>query len=272
MHQITRLATVLGLALMAGPVAVQAQRGMGPRPGGGAGNPVAPLIDMRRELNLTPRQLTQLDSIERALLARNRTVREQMRAGMDSVRPRMRQLTDEQRAAMRARADSFRTQRQQIVRNDSTARAAAIRILTDSQRTQVRVRQAEQRGFARGRAAAGTGPRGFRQGGRGMPGIRNRQPMGQGGRMGAGSGMRPRMGPPAAGMGFGPRFQGRRPQMTGDQVGPMGGGMRRMGPPDGFGPGGAMDRAPRRRQMMGGDVQPEPPVPPVRRPPADSGR
>ena len=64
-------ATVIALA-MTMPVAMQAQRGgggggemgggRGGRMGGGGpgGNPVAPLIDMRRELNLSSRQLTQL--------------------------------------------------------------------------------------------------------------------------------------------------------------------------------------------------------------------
>lgn len=263
-------ATLLGLAMLAAPVAVQAQRGVGPRQGGAVGNPVAPLINMRRDLNLTSRQLTQLDSIERSLLQRNRTLRESLRAGMDSVRPRGRQLTDEQRTALRARADSLRGIRQQIVRNDSTARAAAMRVLSDSQRTQVRIRQAEQRGFAMGRAAAARGERGVRQGFRGQGGPRGRmQPMAPRGRMGAGA-MRPRVGPPGVGMGMGQRFQGRRPPLGDDQPGPAGGGFRRMGPPDGFGPGDGMGMGLRRRGMMGDSTTA--PQPPVRRPPPDSGR
>jgi hypothetical protein len=265
-------ATLVGLALLAVPVAVQSQRGMGPRQGMGVGNPVAPLIEMRRELNLSTRQLVQLDSIERALFERNRTIRERMRSRTDSVRPRMREMTDEQRQTMRARADSMRALRQQVVRNDSTARAAAMRVLTDSQRTRVQVRQAERRGFLQGRAAAGA-RRGFQQGGgRARPGVRPMQPGRPGGRLGGGgAGVRPRGGPPAAGMGFGPRFQGRRPM--GGQPGPMGGGFRRMGPPpDGFGPPAGAEMAPRRRRMMSPDGLPADPVPPVRRPPADSGR
>ena len=57
-------AAVLALAIMT-PVALHAQRGVGGGGRGsvgGGGNPVAPLIDMRRELNLTARQLVQLDS------------------------------------------------------------------------------------------------------------------------------------------------------------------------------------------------------------------
>jgi len=273
-------ATLLGLILLAAPVAVHAQRGAGPRMGGGAGNPVAPLINMRRQLNLSARQLTQLDSIERSLLQRNRAVQERMRAGMDSIRPRGRQLTDEQRTQLRARADSMRTLRQQVMRNDSTARAAAMRVLTDSQRVQVRVRQAEQRGFVRGRATARAG-RGMRPGRGAQQGIRQR--LAPGGRFGA----QGRMGPPAAGQGFRRGLQGRRPPQgngqfgpmggqprlrgqagpMGGQPGPMGGGLRRMGPPDGVGPAEGMGM--RRRGMMADSL---PPVPPVRRPPADSGR
>ncbi len=55
MYAIHRTA-MLALAL-AVPVTLQAQRGMGPRGPRAGGNPVAPIIDMRRELNLTPRQL-----------------------------------------------------------------------------------------------------------------------------------------------------------------------------------------------------------------------
>jgi hypothetical protein len=238
------------------------------------GNPVAPLIDMRRELNLSTRQLTQLDSIERSLLARNRTIRERLQAGRDTnMRPRMRQqMTDSQRTAMRARmtvrSDSMRVVRSEIVRNDSTARAAALRVLTDSQRTQVQLRQAERRGFAAGRAAAQRGQRGFR--GSDRPGVRRQaQPMGPRNRMGMRDGAVVR--PPAGGMGPGQRgFQGQRGLVPGDRPGPMGGGIRRMNP-DGVGPD---DRgfAPRRRGMMRGDLAPADSVPPVRRPPADSGR
>lgn len=285
MYTLRTHATLLGLALLALPVAVQAQRGAGPRVGRGLGNPVAPLIDMRRELNLSARQLTQLDSIERSLLQRNRAVQERMRAGRDSVRPRGRQLTDEQRTQLRAHADSVRTLRQQIVRNDSTARAAAMRVLSDSQRVRVQVRQAQRRGFAQGRATAGA--RGLRQGRGGQPGVPRQQLQnGPRGRFGAQGQFGPRMAPPGAGMGAGRQFQGRRPPQGNGQFGPMGGqpGMRRQmgpqggppgpmgggfrqGPPDGVGPVDGMGM--RRRGMMPDSLPPEPPV---RRPPADSGR
>ena len=271
MYRNFRIATLVGLAVLALPAGLQAQRGAGPRRGGGMGNPVAPLIDMRRQLNLSARQLTQLDSIERSLLERNRTVRERLRTGMDTtMRPRMRQqLTDSQRTAMRARMnarmDSMRTVRNEIVRNDSTARAAAMRILTDSQRTQVQLRQAERRGFAAGRSSAQRGQRGFRGGDR--PGMRRQaQPMSPRNRMGMRRGA---VRPPAGGMGPGQRgFQGQRP-LPGNRPGPMGGGIRRG--PDGVGPDGR-GFAPRRRGMIDGNVAPSEPAPPVRRPPADNGQ
>ena len=133
------------------PLAAQAQRGGGPRMNRmGAGNPVAPLIDMRRELNLTGRQLVQLESIERGLLEPNQVVRQQLRSRLDSLRPRNRASSEEEIAAYRAEGDSMRALRRVIVRNDSTARAAAMSVLTDSQRVRVRERTAERRGLRLG--------------------------------------------------------------------------------------------------------------------------
>ncbi|HEX7121116.1 MAG TPA: hypothetical protein VF178_02010 [Gemmatimonadaceae bacterium] len=166
-----RVAVLALVGLVALPSLLEAQRGRGP----GAGrNPIAPLIDLRRELNLTPRQLVQLDSIERALIETNRALMAQYRGRTDSL-PRMRRgqtLTDEQRAELRAqfeaRRDSMRARRSELARNDSIARERAMAVLTDSQRVQVREWQAEQRGFARGRAM-GQRP-GFNRGFRGRPG------------------------------------------------------------------------------------------------------
>lgn len=188
-----RLVPALLIGLLAMPSVAVAQAGMGSRragPGGRGGNPVAPLIDMRRQLDLSTRQLVQLDSIERTLVQNNRALQERLRARMDSMRPEgperaegaRRAMTDSQRVQMRsqmraqmqARMDSLRPLREQIARNDSTARARAMAVLTDSQRVQVRERQAEQRGFRRGMAAR-RGPGSPRQGFRGVPpGQRNR--------------------------------------------------------------------------------------------------
>lgn len=169
-----RVAVLAVLGLVAMPSLLEAQRGRGP---GAARNPVAPIIELRRELNLTPRQLVQLDSIERTLLERNRALMEQFRGRIDSL-PRMRrgqQLTEEQRAERRAqleaRRDSMQALRRELMRNDSTARSQAMSVLTDSQRMQMREREAERRGFERGRATRQR---------LGERGIRQRSPLGRG--------------------------------------------------------------------------------------------
>jgi len=247
-------AAVFALAMTV-PVAMHAQRGMGP--GSSGGNPVAPLIDMRRELNLSSRQLTQLDSIERSLLQRNQSLRERLRSRLDSVRPRGRASSEEEIRAFRAEGDSLRALRQVIVRNDSVARSAAMAVLTDSQRVRVRERVAERRGFAAGRMSGMRGgQRGFRQGG-GRGGIGPRMRGGRDGGMGL-RGIRPRGGRDG-GMGM----RGMGPQ----------GGMRA---PDGFAPRRFDDRRPmpddstrpmRRFRRMDDSVAPR-----FRRPPPDSGR
>ena len=269
MIKINTRAAFIALAMIM-PVAIHAQGRTGAgggRAGGGGrgvgGNPIAPLIDLRRELNLSSRQLTQLDSIERTLLQRNQGLRERLRSRLDSARPRSRQSSEQEIAAFRAEADSMRALRNVMVRNDSVARAAAMAVLTDSQRVRVRERVAERRGFEAGRRStmrAGQG--GLRQGRGGMQGPRIRQ-RGPGDVMGRG-GMRPRgrIGGPD---GFGPRrFEGRRGGMPDDSVGPMR--RRGMNPPDGLGPDG-QGFAPRRRPMNDAPLAPR-----FRRPPADSGR
>lgn len=193
-------AALFALAIMT-PAALHAQRGMGMGGGGGAGggrvgggaNPVAPLIDMRRELNLSARQLVQLDSIERTLLQRNEVLRGRVRTRLDSLRPRTRQSSEEEIQRFRAESDSMRALRQVIMRNDSVARSAAMAVLTDSQRVRVRERLAEHRGFAQGRMSTMRGQRGMRGGRQGMQGPR----------------MQPRMRPGRPPMdGFGPRGRG----------------------------------------------------------------
>ena len=267
----TTRAAVLAL-VMAMPVAMQAQRGMGAGGGRGGGNPVAPLIDMRRELNLSARQLTQLDSIERTLLQRNQGLRERMRTRLDSMRPRNREASEAEIARLRAEGDSMRALRQVIVRNDSVARAAALSVLTDSQRVRVSERLAERRGFAAGRMSA---MRGGQRGFRGRPGMQGPGPRmrqrGPGGGMG---GMGMRQGEPGGRMGgmglrrpggmrgpdgVGPRFDNRRPT-PGDSMAPM---RRFRGPPADSALRGD-SAAPARRFPVG--------APRLRRPPVENGR
>jgi hypothetical protein len=193
------------------PVALHAQRGMGMGPGPGL-NSVGTIIDMRRELNLTSRQLVRLDSIERTLFDRNKALRDQLRARLDTAPPRERVRgqapTEEEIQRIRARGDSMRAVRRVIAGNDSVAREAAMAVLTDSQRIQVRERVAERRGFMMGRRA---------RGGRGMQGppeSNDAMPRGRRGGMGMGAdapGARMRReggGPPGD---VGPRFYRRPP-------------------------------------------------------------
>lgn len=247
------------------PGALQAQRGQG---AGAGANPVAPLIDMRRELNLSARQLVQLDSIERGLIERNRVLRERLRSRLDSMRPRGRQSSEEEIQRYRAEADSMRAVRQVMVRNDSVARASAMSVLTDSQRVRVSERMAERRGFAAGRMSSMRGQRGLRgrQGGdgQGRGGFGPRLRQGPGERMG----IRPRGG-------RGPdqmvprRFEDRRPGLPDDSLPQL---RRFRRPPvdgrmlDGQG------FAPRRRLPSDSIGPPENRAPRMRRPPTDSDR
>jgi hypothetical protein len=183
------------LAFVALPTLLSAQRRRGAeRPDLGM-NSVAPLIDMRRQLDLSSRQVATLDSIERSLLQKNRSLTGRLQARRDSLWGNRdpRDLTREDKEALRGRLDSLAPLRREIMRNDSTARAAALRVLTDSQRVRVRELQAERRGFAMGRMT---------------------ERHGMGGRQGMGSRMGPRFGPRgrfgAGGIGPGGRFGERR--------------------------------------------------------------
>lgn len=139
------------------------------------------ILNLRRVLDLTPRQVSQLDSIERVQVAARRAMAEQMRARRDSMagargaavgagamrqrraagqvlRDSARAMTPERRAAMRdsmrqraeARMAELRPQMQQARQRDSASRAAAERVLNDAQRQRLRELQAEERGRQRG--------------------------------------------------------------------------------------------------------------------------
>lgn len=164
----------------AGPVArPMAGRAVAPRAGGG----VTAILNARRVLELTPRQVAQLDSIERGLHAERQRVTAAMRPAMDSLRQRVRtQGVPRDSAARRQmmqqaeqRRATLRPQMEQLRQRDSAAMAAAERLLNDTQRTKWREMQAERRGFARGVQAG----RGAGRGGalRGRPGaMRGPQP------------------------------------------------------------------------------------------------
>lgn len=144
---------------------MRARQARAERPGASA----TALLNARRRLNLTPRQVMQLDSIERAQVTARRAnadrMRETMRARRDTTQTRadrrraMRNMTAGQREAMRvamrdsmqARREAVRPELERMRRSDSTARAAAERVLTEEQRQEWRVMRAEARGRMQGR-------------------------------------------------------------------------------------------------------------------------
>ena len=141
-----------------------------------AGSPrqagVTRLLNLRRQLDLTPRQVAQFDSIERLVVAEQRAVMERMRAERGGRPPvgQGRMSPDSMRSGM----PRLQPQMAQLRQRDSVTTAAAERLLTDAQRGTLR----ELRAFARGRAAGlRPGQRDMRGGMRGgMPGM---GPMGQ---------------------------------------------------------------------------------------------
>lgn len=148
------------------PAAIGAQGAQGGR---GPEMDVTALLNARRQLDLTPRQVAQLDSIERSLFAERRQMETRMQAMGDSMRaargagdrPRM------NRDSAMARRETMRPQMEQMRRRDSTSRSAAQRVLSETQRQQVREMQAEERGRQRGmREARQRGRQGGRQGSR----------------------------------------------------------------------------------------------------------
>lgn len=133
-----------------------------PMPGAAERGPgVTEILNARRALDLTPRQVAQLDSIERTLWADRQRVQAQMRPMADSMRARARRdaapRDSASRAALRQQMETqqaaMRPQMDQLRQRDSTARAAADRVLNDTQRTKLREMQAERRGYERGMRA-----------------------------------------------------------------------------------------------------------------------
>jgi len=208
---IRNLTLALGAAVCIVPGLLAAQPAQGPRgamrppverPAGRVQRPgaISRLLDARRQLDLTPRQVAQLDSLERIQFAEHRAFAEQMRPARDSMQARARSgardpaARDSVRAQARARMEAQRPQMEQRRRRDSALSLAAERVLNDTQRQQVREVQAERRGYERGMREsrgqrAGMGPQQRRPQGAPQPGMRG--PQGPG----APGGMTPRRPP-----------------------------------------------------------------------------
>lgn len=164
----TPLLAILGLAV---PVALHAQPGGPgrPRPGMAPGITASALLDARRMLELSPRQVARLDSLERVQLRRRADMRRQVVALRDSVCPRQQRcdLSEDQRRTLRDRIRGMRD-----VRADSLARVAALNVLDSTQRGRVqgwRMREARE-AMAYGAGRGFGGPRGRQWRGQGMRG------------------------------------------------------------------------------------------------------
>lgn len=168
-----QLKTLALAGLLLAPTVAMAQAPRGPG-GTGAGprgempaSAVTHILNARRALDLTPRQVAQLDSMERSLWAERAKLRAQIRPQMQALRQR-----------------------------DSTTRVAAERLLTDAQRGKLREMQAERRGYERGRRDGGA--RGGMRGGM-RPGMREGRPGWNQGRMQRGQRPGGRLGAPQGG-------------------------------------------------------------------------
>ncbi len=210
---IRNLTLAIGAAVLVGPVLLAAQPRQGVPPGDGRGprpGAISHLMNARRQLDLTPRQLMQLDSLERIQYAEHQQFAARQRAARDSMQVRARgragdpALRDSMRAQAQTRMQAARPQMEQRRRRDSSLNVAAERVLNDTQRQKVREMQAERRGFERGlresRGQRGAMPRA------GQRGDRPVGPTGgaRGMRGGMDGGMRPQQGrpqgPPPPGM------------------------------------------------------------------------
>lgn len=236
---IRNLTLAFGAAVLVAPALLSAQPGqggpVGARPQGARGSVQRPmqggpgargerpgvithLLNARRQLDLTPRQIAQLDSLERVQFAERKEFADRMRPTRDSMQARARAgarnpaVRDSMRAQAQARMEAQRPQIEQRRKRDSSLNAAADRVLNDTQRQKVRELQAERRGFERGmreargqRGGAAGAVRGGRQGGQ-FVGVRPQQRRPQQGRpQGAPQpGMRGQQGPGAPG-GMAPR-------------------------------------------------------------------
>lgn len=234
MSRLTRpLTLVLGAALLVAPaLAAQPGRAAGDRQPQGAGprggmrdgmrdgmrgpGGVTALLNARRELELTPRQVAQLDSLERVQFAEHKALQERILPVRDSIAARARTgnrtpaFRDSIQTQARARMESTRPLMDEQRKRDSSRHAAAERVLNDTQRQKVREIQAERRGFERGlRESRGQdrGPGRAQRGGPPQAGARGQMRRGlpggmQGGMPGGlrgGRGMRGPQGPGASG-------------------------------------------------------------------------
>ncbi|MGQ0650376.1 MAG: hypothetical protein ACT4P7_22780 [Gemmatimonadaceae bacterium] len=232
-----RILTFFALALPFSGAEAQARRQpVSPSDGPPSLSPTE-LLNRRRDLDLTPRQVARLDSIERAQFTQRRSAMLLLQRQRDSLCANRRPcvLSQEERESLRAQIERDRPRREAIWRNDSAGRAVAMSLLDSTQRGRVQGFRQQQRRAGMARMGRDFRPRMGRefQGGR-----RFADPRGS---------MRRRE--------FAPRF---------DRRGLMGPGFDRGGPP--FGPREFRRRGMREERMFNRDAVPR------RRPMAPPGR
>jgi hypothetical protein len=234
--------TILTVTALAFPLwAAQAQAR--PRAAAGPRGPLpsaTELLNRRRALDLTPRQVARLDSIERAQWTERRAMAEQLQKQRDSIcagrRPCV--LSQDEREKARTLFEQNRPRREAMWSRDSIANARALSVLDSTQRGRVqgwRMARREARFF---RGQRGAAPRALR----GQPGFYPRR------RPDAPREFAPRFprrmpGPGAEpGAPLGPRRFDRRGFMDDGFDGPRG--MRRLPRRDDGGPNGPEDERP----------------------------
>jgi len=233
------LTAFLSLASVAGAQPGRRARAMDDRdlprrmPLGGAGSLATALIDARRDLNLTPRQVATLDSIERTDIAERRRTRDALLARRDSLCGTRQPCTlaREERLQLLGGANRIGANITERLKTDSVRRARILGMLDTTQRRMVD-RMRDRRGDF------GPGERQMMRR-RGMAGMRGFGPRGLRGREFGPGVRRPRgrmMGPWNDGFGPGPGWRG-RPRLEDrrdlDDMGPdsAGSGRRRPAPP-----------------------------------------
>lgn len=116
------------------------------------------LLDRRRELDLSPRQVARLDSLERAMIARRRGTMEQMRQLRDSVCPPQQRcdLNEGDRRAMRDRMTQLRGRG-----FDTTLSRQTLSVLDSTQRGRIQGMRMGRGGERQAMRRGAMGPRDF---------------------------------------------------------------------------------------------------------------
>jgi hypothetical protein len=174
MKTITSAATALAAAAL-----LTFDAGAQPRRSGDPRGSVSDIINSRRLLDLTPRQLTQLDSIERTQFRARSEMRNRLETRRDSLCANRRPcvLSREERAAFQDWADSQRPRRADMLRNDSLTRDRVLSVLDSTQRSRLSDLRPRRAGGREMRQGPGMGERRGMREMRGPRGMRDMRQM-----------------------------------------------------------------------------------------------